>query len=158
MFSNYELMAITKTHAHTRHVVDGIYSLDLIPNYASKFPSFWICNSESRGQKGAHWFALFFESANKPAEFFCSLGKKPEEYEQRLVKILISNGNGAYKYNPNKYQADWSQSCGHYALYYVDWRARAESYEACMSKLSVKDAGRNERLVVTYVTKHMTPL
>lgn len=155
MLSNYQLLFITQNHSHTSNVVDGIYSLDLIPLKANKFPSFWICNNENHNESGEHWFALFFESPTRPSNFFCSLGRKPGDYSSRVVQSLFANGNGEYVCNVHRYQSELSQDCAYFCLWLTDLRCQGLPYTHCLSLLRPDDAHFNETLVTNYVIKHM---
>lgn len=157
LLSNYQLVSICRNHNHTHDVLDGIYSLDLIPSHVTTFPSFWICNNEKSGEKGEHWFALYFESSQMPSEFFCSLGRGPEEYSPQVVKALKLNGNGQYKRNIHKYQAPTSQTCGYFCLWFTDLRCQKISFENCLTILSPSELESNGEFVVNYVTRHMRP-
>lgn len=157
MLNNYQILTISKNHSHTHDIVDGIYSLDLIPLHVKKFPSYWICNNENHGEKGEHWFALYFESSLMPSEFFCSLGRRPEDYSQKVITALRLNGNGHYKHNIDRYQSSSSQSCAYFCLWFADMRCQKISFEKCLSILSKSELETNDTLVVNYVTQHMRP-
>ena len=155
MLSNYQLMIITSNHECTQSALGGVYSFNLIPSAAIKFPSFWICNNKDSNQPGEHWFSCYFQSESSPAEFFCSFGKSPSDYSSQLEYILKKSGNGNVQYNPRSVQADQSLSCSYFCLYVVDQRCRGVSYEGILSKFSSSDLKYNDDLVVTYVQQHM---
>lgn len=155
MLSNYQLLAISRRHICTSQTVDGIYSCDMLPAYVNKFPAFWICNSSSHLDRGEHWFTLYFPSHNSCSEFFCSLGRKPSDYSPQIIKALVTNGDGSYKTNTHTYQASHSEVCGYYCLWFADSRSQEISFELCMSKLIPEDGAYNDRLVTSYVMKHM---
>ena len=156
MLSNYQLLYITSHHECTQGVLDGVYSIDLVPTSVNKFPAFWIVNEEKSNQKGSHWVSCFFESANSPAEFFCSLGREPNYYSSRLVSSLKNNGNGQITRNSCKVQADETSTCAYFCLYVLDMRCRGMSYVTSLSRFSCSDMVHNERVVATFMQKHMT--
>lgn len=155
MLSNYQLLYLTTHHECTQDNLDGIYSFDHIPEYPSKYPSFWIINNEVEGKTGEHWFGCFFPDKHQASEMFCSFGRDPEYYSSELGDKLKRIGNGKYKYNTVQVQADHSKACAYFVLYYVDLRCRGLTYEQCMNNMSKNDLDLNEQVVTTYVKKHM---
>ena len=155
MLSNYQLAFLTQNHTCTQDTVDGIFSLDEVPSNPSKYPAFFICNSQNMGEQGAHWFSMYFPDGKGPTEFYCSLGNRPEIYSNRISHILAINGDGRYKAYTLRSQPEGSLSCGYFCLWFVDQRSRGIPFEECMNKLHKQDLDYNEKLVVDYVTSHM---
>lgn len=157
MLSNYQLLSITSAHYCTMDTLEGVYSVDRVPNTVSKYPSFFISNSKPEGHPGEHWFALFFPNKSQPSEFFCSLGKKAEFYGSNIVNALRSNGNGDFMWNKYQVQSNTSQACAYFVLYFIDLRSRGVNYSDCMNTLSSLNLESNELKVTSYVKTHMIP-
>ena len=155
MLTTNQLLRITSNHSCTQDTLDGVYSIDLIPNQANKYPAFYIINNKPADHPGEHWISCFFPSRFQTAELFCSLGKSPEEYSNKLIGILRQNGNGDFKYNTTQLQSDISKACGYFALYYCDLRSKGLSYDYIMRSLSNTDYEKNEQIVQGYVNNHM---
>lgn len=155
MLTNYQLLYITNNHICTEDYLNGIYSLDNIPSYVNKFPSFFIANNKPESHPGEHWFGCFFPSKAKPAEMFCSLGNRPESYLKELDEILRANSNGSYVYNKVQVQSSKSKTCGYFVLYYIDRRCRGLSFENCMATFNGKTWDENEEIVMSYVKRHI---
>ena len=158
MLSNYQIMLVTSSHVCTSDKPSGVYAIDTFPQKPKKYPTFWIINTVKASEKYGHWFSVFFPHQNQPSEFYCSLGKKPEDYSTNLVSILIANGDGRYKLCNDQSQPEDSLTCGYFCLWFVDQRCRNYSYETCMLKLTKNDLVSNEKKVVDYVVEHMKPV
>ena len=157
MLSNYQIMLITSSHPCTVDKESGVFPINGLPLQPKTYPAFWIVNSVKADEKYGHWFSIFFPHHNEPAEFYCPLGKKPQDYSPVIEPILFAAGDARYKtYNTPSQPAN-STSCGYFCLWFVDQRCRNYSFEVCMGKLSKDDLQHNEVKVVNYVVEHMKP-
>lgn len=114
--------------------------------------TFWVVNTDKCAQKGWHWVVFHFPSAG-PKEFYDSLGKRPEHYQERFRNILLSNGP-CYLLNTSQIQSETSNVCGHYCIYFIFERVRGRSMKRILSDFNVLDLTANDRLVYDFV-KHI---
>ena len=72
----------------------GVFAKDRLPLVVEKKPTFYIVNTDPISKPGRHWIAIY---VGDEVEFFDSLGRKPDYYDERLEYFLINNSvNNAY--------------------------------------------------------------
>jgi hypothetical protein len=91
---------------------------------------------------GSHSVAFHFPLVG-PAEFFYSLGNAPETYHRRFPNVLIVKGL-QYYYCSSRIQADDTDTCGLYCLYYIKGRHRGMDLPDIVKDLSIVDLKGNE--------------
>ncbi len=153
--TNHEIFVIAKLHYHTRRLFKGCYTSDTLPTIVD-YPTLIICNKSLSNQRGSHWIGICCLSPRLPSEMFDSRAIGMEAYSILLEKFLVRTGNGSYKINNYEYQPESSDTCGYYALAFLDWRSQGVSYEKCLLKLSKTDLQTNDQIVTSYVNDHMS--
>ena len=102
-----------------------------------------------------HWCLLALKSETEKSIFFDSLGNKPSHYNNRLVEILETYGNGEFLYNEKQVQSNRSTSCGAYVTYVADRLCMGYEFHECISHFSTNNLGENDLLVENYLLDHM---
>lgn len=109
----------------------GVFAADeLNKQTVNKFPSCYIANTDPSHKPGTHWVAVYFDEYGK-AEFFCSYGKSPKNYN---FDAWIEKQAKSWQYHQTKLQGDWSSVCGQYCLVYLLHRLRNISIKDFFSK------------------------
>src|SRR5215813_1843872 len=101
----------------------GVYALDTLPNFSTKYPECGIVNSDPSNLAGTHWFG-FYREKRQVCEFFDSFAR-PAPLE--IVKKLCSDEVTSYFANPVVVQHQNSITCGIHCLYYLNYRNKGGS-------------------------------
>ena len=109
----------------------------------------WIVNTDKCGGKGLHW-VTFYCPKKGPLEFWDSLGYPPKYYHQRFQNILIASGS-SYKYICSRLQAESSNVCGHYCIYFVLQRIKGRSMSDIVLDFNISYLYANDQLVYDFV-------
>lgn len=117
-----QLMNIVKSLRSLEPYFRGIYACNTLPDRVRRFPSAYICNTDPIEKKGTHWVAYWFASIDE-CEFFDSFGQTPEVSDQRL-RDFVDRNSLLCLYNNVQVQPDFTNTCGLYALYFLNARAR----------------------------------
>jgi hypothetical protein len=94
----------------------GVLPFDFL--YKCTKNKFYIINTDISTEPGKHWLAVYLSDT---PEVFDSLGNKPSFYGRDLEYLLVNNGP-SYMYNTLRLQADGTDVCGQYCIYYVIMR------------------------------------
>lgn len=89
------------------------------------FPRLTFVTRIPSKKKGTHWVAYWFASIDE-CEFFDSFGQTPEVSDQRL-RDFVDRNSLLCLYNNVQVQPDFTNTCGLYALYFLNARARGIS-------------------------------
>ena len=122
MMNGSEITMIISRDGVTRKQFGGVLAADELPITIKYPPRFYVVNTDERHLPGSHWVAFYFPKKG-PAEFFDSLGRAPEHYQQRFKNVLIRNGR-SYIFNKIQVQSNNSDTCGKYCIYYLKLRGR----------------------------------
>lgn len=125
-----------------------------LPVSIGKRPRTFIVNTDPCSRPGRHWTVFHF-STRGPAEFFDSLGNRPQTYEPRFEDVLVNNGP-RYLYTSTGIQPNDSDTCGAYCVYFVRERYRPRSFRGIMKDFSVYDLNGNDRKVIRGVRRKET--
>jgi hypothetical protein len=85
-----------------------------------------------------------------PNEFFDSLGRAPERYHERFRNILKVNGPD-YELCSDSLQADGSNVCGHYCIYFVVRRYSGVRIKTLLKRFTIIDRPSNDDVAYTFV-------
>ena len=107
---------------------------------------FVITNTDTSDGAGKHWVTFYFPE-RQPIEYFDSLGKDPEYYEVGFEQKL----RHPYRRMMSPIQANTSDTCGHYCIYYIAERFKGGTMEDVMSRFDVNRPDLNDDYVRRYV-------
>lgn len=140
----------------TRHHVGDVCAADQLPSSAiSNLPKIFIVNTDPHQLPGKHW-VCFYIPHDGPIEFFDSLGKHPSFYSKLFEKFIYSHST-EFIYNSNPLQSNFSDTCGHFCLFYSIHRCRGMRMDTIIEKFSTSKI-LNDRLVQDFVKKHFNSL
>ena len=123
----------------------GVYPADQLPRSPPRsVRQAYIVNTDPAGEPGQHWLGLWTEQ-NK-CEVFDSYGLPLHVY----TNPELHQWWGQWKYLTRSYmtlQAMESQTCGHYALFFLKARAQGRSYQEFLSQWSCDNLVLNDHKV-----------
>lgn len=92
----------------------GVFPSDKLPLVLKK-PSTFIINLDPSYKEGSHWVAVNFDKIGN-SHYFDSYGRPPDG---NIVSFLERFSPRGYTYSINKYQDDYSSSCGYFCVLFV---------------------------------------
>lgn len=142
-----QLMNIVKSPRSLEPYFRGIYICNTLPNRVRRFPSAYIV-TRIPSKKRAH-IGSPTGSPVSTSEFFDSFGPTPEVSDQRL-RDFVDRNSLLCLYTNVQVQPDSTNTCGLYALYYLNARARGISMSNILnmtSKTEVRNVLLKQRIV-----------
>jgi hypothetical protein len=110
--NSIQIDSILKRNCHTKKYFKGVYSSNNIP-LLEKYPHCFIANTDKKGTRGEHWVA-FFVNNEKNIEYFDSYAAEPNEDITKYLSNFLE-----IKMNNYKIQSPFSDSCGHFCVYFI---------------------------------------
>lgn len=113
---------------HLKRIIDptkcsiaGVFPRDMLSlEWFKKFPACCIVNTDDSSKQGTHWVAYYTRSP-QDYEFFDSYGLSPAHYGFEWLSPTT--------FNTVKLQTDFSNTCGHFCLYYLMLKHLAFQYQ-----------------------------
>lgn len=142
-----QLDRILGKNYYTKKYFKGVYSSNNIPTYKI-FPHCFVANTDKKGTFGEHWVGFFIKD-DKNAEYFDSYGEDPN----RDITKFLSNFSKV-NLNNRSIQSPFSDSCGHYCVYYIYNKCKGISFiEIIKNLLSSKTSDSLVKYFVKFLTK-----
>lgn len=114
-------------------IFSGTYARDSIPK-PKKFPVAYVVNTDSLGERGEHWVAIYF-SRKKRCEYFDPLGFPP--LHKTLTKFINNNKTGTkFLYNSKALQHAETTLCGNFCIAFIKARDKGISFKRFLSMFS----------------------
>ena len=143
--SDTVLRALALDDPELRRVFQGVYPADkLPPSPPQTVRAAYIVNTDPAGEPGQHWLGMWTEQ-NK-CEIFDSYGLPLHVYKNPELHQWWSQ----WKYLTRSditLQAMDSQTCGHYALFFLKTRAQGQSYKDFLGRRSTDNLVLNDHKV-----------
>ena len=128
-----------------RRVFQGVYPADQLPRSPTKtVRAVYIVNTDPAKEPGQNWLELWTEQ-NK-CEIFDSYGLPLHVYKDPALHQWWSQ----WKYLTRSditLQAMNSQTCGHYALFFMKARAQGQTYQDFLGRWSSENLVLNDHIV-----------
>lgn len=129
----------------------GVFPRDLVSIGAfTTFPACCIANTDPSTEPGEHWVA-FYAAAPNDYEFFDSYGLRPDKYCFDLSLQAPSYLNHL------ALQSDYSSTCAHFCLYYLNAKTLGVSMPDIIRSFSPINLTWNDKLVKKFVNKFNNP-
>ena len=125
----------------------GVYPIDMIPINIPPM-SLIVVNLDPSYETGSHWVVVHYLD-DKNSEHFDSLGRKPE---RRIHNLLMYN-NMTYKYNNQRIQNFFSETCGLYCIYYSYYSSRGRMMEDILKDFNSNLEYNDEIVKKFYLTQ-----
>ena len=142
--SNVQLDYLARQDPCLKPYYRGALPCDGLPTNASHQQSAYIVNTDEKSQPGKHWIALW--TRDNVCEVMDSYGLPVEIYEAKPLEIwlkrwptIVANGQSLQNVDSN--------SCGHYALFFLKAKARGYSMSDFLNQFSKHDYVMNDHTV-----------
>ena len=136
-------MAMLKDQ-HIRTKFKGVYPTDKIP-INLPLHSLIVVNLDPSYKKGSHWIVVHYVEDGK-CEHFDSLGRKPDN---KIHNLLMIN-KMIYKYNNQRLQNFFSDTCGLYCICYSYYTSRNRKMEDILKDFN-SNLRNNDQIVKEYI-------
>ena len=162
-------------------IFKGVFASDQLPKEKDiQTRSAYIVNVDTHDKEGSHWLSIFEE--NDQCEVFDSYGSPLHWYKPSPFVTWVFKHYQDIRSNVGQLQATDSNTCGHYALFFLFARTRGKSTESFVQpfkylryvdndqkigqqlrklvtrKLSELGQGENQQSVLRSVKKHVSLL
>lgn len=127
----------------------GVYPCNKLPRKIKK-PAFIIANTDPAHKPGEHWVAFYFPLKGC-AEFFDSFGQPPSKLF--FIRFLERNSS-KYKINNQRFQSNFSSTCGNYCCLYLYNRYIGKSLKQFSNQFSPYNFIANDDKVISLFNKH----
>src|SRR5437868_4043398 len=125
----------------------GVYPCDKTPKTVT-FPSAFVFNTDSSKGPGRHWVAIYYDRRGH-GTYFDSLGGKP--FPKTIESFFLKHGK-YHNWINKAVQGRQSNSCGHYCLQYLIYRARGHSSANIIKRWVQKSVGGYDDKIKCLVT------
>ena len=144
-----EICTALYENAVTRESFGNVCAYDELPLHQWTTPRYWVINTAPSWHSGKHWVVIYISQARN-AEFFDTLGRRPEYYNQHLHDF-ISKYSMDYVHNGRRLQGRSDSSCGLHCIYYIYHRCLGNSMDAIVNNFT-DDPHFNNTLVESFMT------
>ena len=149
--NGYQLTNLAMKSTQLRRTFVGVFARDSFAELGCLVPGAYVINSSDRGSTGHHWTCVFVpECIADVTVFFDSLGAPPENYS-----ISIPNPNPLLAaptvlYNPQRFQAEGSGTCGLFCLYILHWLSIGVDFQQLLKNFCYKTPLMNEKIILDF--------
>lgn len=126
--NSIQIDSILKRNCHTKKYFKGVYSSNNIP-LIKIFPHCFIANTDRKGTRGEHWVA-FFVNSDKNIEYFDSYAEQPNDDISKYLSNFLE-----IKINTHSIQSPFSDSCGHFCVYFIFNKCIGKSFKEIIKNL-----------------------
>jgi hypothetical protein len=144
-----QLLCIIDQDCMMRRYVAGVYASDELPEIGH-YPFGGILNTAPSSKSGQHWIAFFFTHDRKGL-YFNSSGNAPttqfQDFMEKYSEEVI--------YNSEQLQADTTNTCGLYCLYFLFLACRGKLMHEILSNFE-KNILFNEQMVYNFSMQNLS--
>ena len=117
----------------------GVFPRDQMPAIKS-YPVSFVINTDPSYKEGEHWLGFYFDW-NRTCYFFDSFGNSPEYFNLCKYTKVFSN---TVEYNEDQIQGFFTNTCGHYVVFFILMINRGFSIKKIMSCFNLKNFDLND--------------
>jgi hypothetical protein len=117
----------------------GVFPRDQLPIIKS-YPASFVINTDPSYKEGEHWLGFYFDR-NKTCYFFDSFGNSPEYFNLGKYTKTFSN---SVEYNEDQIQGFFTNTCGHYVVFFILMINRGFSIRKILSCFNLKNFDLND--------------
>ena len=132
-----------------RSLFGGVLASNQLP-LKIKRPVLFVVNTDPSQKSGKHWTVFWFPKRGQ-AEFFDSYGRSPSKVHHKFASFLKRHSR-KYLYNRKRLQANGSNTCGPYCIYYAIHRTKGISLKTITHQFT-KDWNENDRLIRRWISR-----
>ncbi len=122
----------------------GVYSSDTLPKRRIFPLESGVVNLEPHTKRGSHWVCFYNDPSKPYVEYFDSYGCPADDFLERFLRT----SNKPILAQSNQLQADGSEECGWYCIFYVKQRANGKDPLNIISEFTDEPSRHNESLVI----------
>ena len=126
----------------------GVYASNTVPDVVTRYPSAFIINTQPLPLPGEHWVTVIIHSSSE-ADFFDSLGKHPENYQE--IENFINKNSKYCNFKCKRLQPSYSDLCGLYVLVFLISRLCLKLSVSSAYGLFSSNIQRNDNFVRTFI-------
>lgn len=144
-----ELLCSIKQDYMMQKYVTGVYASNELPQI-KHFPNGFIVNTEPNSRSGKHWIAMFFTHERKGL-YFDSSGNPPT----KQFRDFMHKHSAQVIYNNEQVQADTTNTCGLFSLYFLAHASRGKLMYEIMNNFE-KNLLFNEQMVYNFTMQNLS--
>ena len=150
-----QLDYLAKQDPYLKPIFRGVFASDQLPDQKDLQPrSSYIVNVDSHDQSGSHWISIFVEEDQ--CQVFDSYGLPIKCYNPSyFVKWVFTHYKNVSS-NAGQLQATDSNTCGHYALFYLFARARGKTLHDFLAQFDKQQYVNNDHKIGEKLKKLVT--
>ena len=143
-----QIAQILHRNRWTRSKFKGVYAANkLMPLLSlAKTPYCCVVNSDSEGEPGTHWLAIYVPSPDT-VEYYDSFAEPANPNINRFINAFKHK-----KMNSKKIQSVFDTSCGSHTIYFLVHRCRGELFEKIIKRLT-ENVPYSDSLVKLFVVR-----
>ena len=109
-----------------------------------------VVNSDTAASPGMHWMAIFKDKRKEEIEFFDSCSMPVNFYHPSIGEFLENKAKGV-RLNCGRIQSEFSNTCGHFCIYYLLHRTLGKDFESILCDFSLSDLSSNDETVKRFL-------
>ena len=150
-----QLDYLARQDPYLKPIFRGVFASDQLPKEKdNQTRSAYIVNVDTHDEPGSHWISIFVEENR--CQVFDSYGLPLPWYKPSpFVKWVFTRCKDVSS-NKGQLQATDSNTCGHYALFYLFTRARGKTLEAFLSPYENRQHVDNDHKIGEKLRKLVT--
>ena len=134
-----EIDEILRSDSFSKLNFVGVFPRDQLPTI-NKYPASFVLNTDPSYKVGEHWLGFYFDFHRK-CFFFDSFGHDPEYFG--LVNYVDKNST-EWESNQDQIQGFFSNTCGHYTIFFILIINRGFSFKEIISCFNLKNFDIND--------------
>jgi len=137
--TSVEIDKILRADLYCKSGFLGVFPRDKIP-LIKFYPACFVLNTDPSYKIGEHWLGIYFDN-NRKCFFFDSFGNPPEYFN---LDRYLSRFSMEIEYNYDQIQGFFSNTCGHYTIFFILLFSRGLSLKDVVSCFNFKKFDLND--------------
>ena len=133
------IIKVLREDASSKTCFIGCFPRDNLP-VIKTFPACLVVNTDPSYKEGEHWLGMYFDRY-KTCYFFDSYGNMPEYFG---LLEYIDRFSSNMEYNKYKIQGFFSNTCGHYTVFFILMITRGFSIKDIIECFNLKNFDLND--------------
>lgn len=150
-----QLDYLARQDPYLEPIFKGVFASDQLPKKKDIQPrSAYIVNVDTHNEPGSHWISIFVEKNR--CQVFDSYGLPIKWYKPSPFVTWVFTHYEDVSSNKGQLQGTDSNTCGHYALFYLFARAREKTLEAFLAPFKNRQYVDNDHYIGEKLKKLVT--
>jgi hypothetical protein len=134
-----QIKEILRSDSYSKLNFLGVFPRDHLP-VITVYPVSFVLNTDPSYKEGEHWLGIYFDRKRK-CYFFDSFGYEPtyfglDFYMQKYASVI--------EFNKEQVQGFFSNTCGHYTVFFILLITRGFTFEEIISCFNLKKFDIND--------------